>query len=72
MKWSPAILLPLALGLFTGIALLIRGTDPVPASTTAAVDHASPPSRPGGKQPAAILPAKAPPCQDKGRGGRRL
>lgn len=60
MKRSPAILLPLALGLFTGIALLIQGTHPEEGASATRVDPSSPAGRLAGKSPQALLPAKAP------------
>ena len=60
MKRSPAIILPLALGLFTGIALWIRGTSPDLETRAGRADPASQPGQLAGKPPAALLPAKAP------------
>jgi hypothetical protein len=60
MKRSPAILLPLALGLFMGIALLTQGTKPESEAAESRADQIIPSGRLAGTSPHAVLPAKAP------------
>lgn len=62
MKRNPAIVVPLALGLITGIALWMQGTSPLPGSTETVLstaDHPSPANRPAGERAAGVVPVKA-------------
>ena len=65
MQRSPAILLPLALGLITGVALLTKWTDPGLPSTSAAMDRPLPGDSLAGKSAAEVLATKAPALPDQ-------